>query len=100
MWTAGRKRGTGNDVSVTIFHLLHEHKMKVNLIAVDEAHCISQWGNDFRPAYNSISILRSIHPHVNCIALTATAKQEVINDVIDKLALLQPKIIKELIEEL
>ncbi|WP_299116198.1 RecQ family ATP-dependent DNA helicase [uncultured Winogradskyella sp.] len=69
-------------------------KMKVNLIAVDEAHCISQWGNDFRPAYKNISILRQIHPHTNCIALTATAKHNVVNDIIKNLDFVNPKIYK------
>lgn len=69
-------------------------QMKVNLIAIDEAHCISQWGNDFRPAYKNISTIRQIHPHVNCIALTATAKQDVIDDVIENLDFVSPKIFK------
>ncbi|MBV7267730.1 RecQ family ATP-dependent DNA helicase [Winogradskyella luteola] len=69
-------------------------QMKVNLIAVDEAHCISQWGNDFRPAYKNISILRQIHPHVNCIALTATAKHHVINDITENLDFVNPKVYK------
>ncbi|WP_418639551.1 RecQ family ATP-dependent DNA helicase [Winogradskyella sp.] len=69
-------------------------QMKVNLIAVDEAHCISQWGNDFRPAYKNISILRQMHPHVNCIALTATAKHNVVNDIIKNLDFISPKIYK------
>jgi ATP-dependent DNA helicase RecQ len=69
-------------------------QMKVNLIAIDEAHCISQWGNDFRPAYKHISILRQIHPHVNCIALTATAKHNVIEDIIENLDYVNPKIYK------
>ncbi len=69
-------------------------QMKVNLIAVDEAHCISQWGNDFRPAYKNISILRQIHPHVNCIALTATAKHNVINDITENLDFVNPKVYK------
>lgn len=69
-------------------------QMKVNLIAVDEAHCISQWGNDFRPAYKNISRLRQIHPHVNCIALTATAKQNVIDDIIENLDFISPKLFK------
>ncbi|MDH7914275.1 ATP-dependent DNA helicase RecQ [Winogradskyella sp. SYSU M77433] len=69
-------------------------QMRVNLIAVDEAHCISQWGNDFRPAYKNISMLRQIHPHVNCIALTATAKRDVVEDIIDNLDFINPKIYK------
>ena len=69
-------------------------QMKVNLIAVDEAHCISQWGNDFRPAYKNISILRQLHPRVNCIALTATAKHNVINDIVDNLDFINPKVFK------
>jgi len=69
-------------------------QMKVNLIAVDEAHCISQWGNDFRPAYNNISILRNIHPHVNCIALTATAKHNIVEDIIENLDFVVPKVFK------
>lgn len=69
-------------------------QMKVNLIAVDEAHCISQWGNDFRPAYKNISILRQLHPQVNCIALTATAKHNVIDDIVDNLDFINPKIFK------
>ncbi|MCA0131895.1 RecQ family ATP-dependent DNA helicase [Winogradskyella alexanderae] len=67
-------------------------RMKVNLIAVDEAHCISQWGNDFRPAYKNISVLRDIHPHVNCIALTATAKYDIVSDIIKNLDFVSPKI--------
>ena len=69
-------------------------QMQVNLIAVDEAHCISQWGNDFRPAYKNIAVLREIHPHVNCIALTATAKHNVVDDIIDNLDFIDPKIFK------
>lgn len=69
-------------------------QMKVNLIAVDEAHCISQWGHDFRPAYSNIRQLRDIHPHVNCIALTATAKHNIVDDIIDNLDFVAPKIFK------
>lgn len=67
-------------------------QMNVNLIAVDEAHCISQWGNDFRPAYKDIIKLRELHPHVNCIALTATAKKVVVKDTIKALDFIDAKI--------
>lgn len=69
-------------------------QMRVNLIAVDEAHCISQWGNDFRPAYKNISELRQMHPHVNCIALTATAKYNVVDDIVDNLDFINPNIFR------
>ncbi|WP_179346457.1 RecQ family ATP-dependent DNA helicase [Winogradskyella ursingii] len=69
-------------------------QMKINLIAVDEAHCISQWGNDFRPAYNHISVLRQMHPQVNCIALTATAKLDIVDDIIKNLDFVSPKIFR------
>lgn len=69
-------------------------QMNVNLIAVDEAHCISQWGNDFRPAYKNISILRQLHPSVNIIALTATAKANVVDEIITELDFISPKVFK------
>jgi len=56
-------------------------EMQVNLIAVDEAHCISQWGYDFRPSYLQISSLREILKGVPVLALTATATPEVCNDI-------------------
>lgn len=59
--------------------------MKVNLIAVDEAHCISQWGYDFRPPYLQLSALRKIHPEVPVLALTATATAFVKGDIQEKL---------------
>ncbi|WP_295773503.1 RecQ family ATP-dependent DNA helicase [uncultured Mucilaginibacter sp.] len=59
--------------------------MKVNLIAIDEAHCISQWGYDFRPPYLHIAGLRQLHPKVPVIALTATATADVRDDIQDKL---------------
>ncbi len=60
-------------------------KMNVNLIAIDEAHCISQWGYDFRPAYLQINEIREWHPKVPVLALTATATTEVIDDIQEKL---------------
>lgn len=59
--------------------------MKVNLIAVDEAHCISQWGYDFRPPYLHLSKLRELHPQTPVLALTATATQQVVLDIQQKL---------------
>jgi ATP-dependent DNA helicase RecQ len=60
-------------------------KMKVNLIAIDEAHCVSQWGYDFRPPYLEIAKIRAFIPKVPVMALTATATSEVIDDIQDKL---------------
>ncbi|HVA98774.1 MAG TPA: ATP-dependent DNA helicase RecQ, partial [Bacteroidia bacterium] len=60
-------------------------KMKINLIAVDEAHCISQWGYDFRPAYLHIAELRELIPNAPVLALTATATKQVVKDIQHKL---------------
>lgn len=65
-------------------------KMNVNLIAIDEAHCISKWGRDFRPAYKEVHVLNELHPLVPKIALTATATQEVLSDTIVQLKLELP----------
>ena len=70
-------------------------QMNVNLIAVDEAHCISQWGNDFRPAYKNINDLRELIPSANIIALTASATPEVVNDTIKELDFIDGKIFKQ-----
>lgn len=59
--------------------------MKVSLIVVDEAHCISQWGYDFRPSYLKISVVRRIFPVVPVLALTATATPDVVTDIMEKL---------------
>ena len=60
-------------------------KMKVNLLVVDEAHCISQWGYDFRPAYLEIAEIRQWIPKTPVLALTATATPTVVDDIMDKL---------------
>ncbi len=73
-------------------------QMNVNLIAIDEAHCISQWGIDFRPAYLGCSVLRELHPQVPCIALTATATERVENDITENLRMACPKIFKDSFE--
>ncbi len=68
-----------------IFQVKLRH-MRVSFITVDEAHCISQWGYDFRPAYLEISNLRKIKPDVPVLALTATATLQVVDDIQEKLA--------------
>lgn len=60
--------------------------MPIKLLAIDEAHCISQWGYDFRPSYLRIAEIRELLPKVPCIALTATATVEVVADIQQKLA--------------
>ena len=72
-------------LSSEIFQVKLRH-MRVSFITVDEAHCISQWGYDFRPAYLEIDKLRKMKPDVPVLALTATATLQVIDDIQDKLA--------------
>ena len=61
-------------------------RVNVSMITVDEAHCISQWGHDFRPAYRQISKIREIFPNAPVLALTATATAEVVEDIQQQLA--------------
>ncbi len=68
-------------------------QMKVNLIAVDEAHCISEWGYDFRPNYLKITDIRTFHPKVPVIALTASATPMVVDDIQEKLQFKKPNVI-------
>tara|TARA_R110002073_G_scaffold72537_1_gene177626 strand:+ start:655402 stop:657309 length:1908 start_codon:yes stop_codon:yes gene_type:complete len=70
-------------------------QLKVNTIAIDEAHCISEWGHDFRPSYRNIKILKEIHPEAPIIALTATATEHVLNDIATNLELDTPSIFKK-----
>lgn len=69
-------------------------EMNVNLITVDEAHCISQWGYDFRPSYLKISALRQLQPTVPVLALSATATPAVVEDIIKKLLFNKPNFLK------
>ena len=62
-------------------------QLNVSFIAIDEAHCISEWGHDFRPSYLKIPILKELQPNATYIALTATATQKVFNDIIQNLAI-------------
>jgi ATP-dependent DNA helicase RecQ len=70
-------------------------QMKIAIIAIDEAHCISQWGYDFRPPYLEIVQFKELFPDTPCIALTASANEEVKKDIIEKLALKKPKIFQK-----
>jgi ATP-dependent DNA helicase RecQ len=65
-------------------------KWNVNLFAIDEAHCISEWGHDFRPEYRQLSSLREIFPGVPMMALTATATERVRGDIVHQLHLKNP----------
>jgi len=69
--------------------------LPINLIAIDEAHCISEWGHDFRPSYRNIKILRTLKPKVPFIALTATANKKIITDICSNLQLNEPEVFKK-----
>ncbi|RZJ73635.1 ATP-dependent DNA helicase RecQ [Flavobacterium sp.] len=69
--------------------------LPINLVAVDEAHCVSQWGHDFRPAYLKISELKSHLPKVPFIALTASATDRVRKDIVEQLKLDSPAVFQK-----
>lgn len=72
------------------------HKMNVSMVAVDEAHCISEWGHDFRPPYREIAEIREILPKKTpFIALTATATAEVVSDIAEQLELKSPAVFRK-----
>jgi ATP-dependent DNA helicase RecQ len=70
-------------------------ELNISFVAIDEAHCISEWGHDFRPSYRNIKILKEIIPDVNFIALTATANKKVLADISSNLELVNPKIFRK-----
>lgn len=81
--------GLASDKMMDIFH---ECSMPINCITIDEAHCVSEWGHDFRPDYLSISNVRKHFPNAVCLALTATATASVQQDIIKNLQLYRPTV--------
>ncbi len=73
-------------------------KMNVNLFAIDESHCISQWGYDFRPSYLNINKLRELKPSVPFLALTATATADVVKDIQQKLGFKKENVLQKSFE--
>jgi len=69
--------------------------LPIGLIAVDEAHCISEWGYDFRPSYLNIAAIRALLPDVPVLALTATATPETIDDIQAKLGFAEPNVLRK-----
>ncbi|ASW76013.1 ATP-dependent DNA helicase RecQ [Chryseobacterium piperi] len=70
-------------------------EIQLSFIAVDEAHCISEWGQDFRPSYQNIKEFRKNNPEIPCLALTATATPKVLEEIKIKLELKNPKIFQK-----
>lgn len=75
--------------------IAHIKSLEVSLIVVDEAHCISQWGYDFRPSFLNISRLRNVFASVPVLALTATATPLVVDDIQEKLQFRKPNVLKK-----
>ncbi|MBI9067434.1 MAG: RecQ family ATP-dependent DNA helicase [Salinivirgaceae bacterium] len=73
-------------------------QMNVNLLAIDESHCISQWGYDFRPSYLKIAELRELVPDVPILAVTATATLDVVDDIQDKLKFKEKNVFRKSFE--
>lgn len=75
--------------------LQNMEEIKLSFIAVDEAHCISEWGQDFRPSYQNIKEFRQRNPEIHCLALTATATPKVLDEIILKLGFKKPNIFQK-----
>ena len=80
-------------ISSDLFQIKLKH-MKVSFITVDEAHCISQWGYDFRPSYLQITVIRKLVPNVPILALTATATPDVIDDIQERLGFTEKNVFR------
>ncbi len=81
-------------LTASFLHLLDEvdERIGISLLAVDEAHCVSEWGHDFRPEYRQLGQLRERYNHVPMLALTATATERVRLDILEQLRLRDPHI--------
>ena len=73
--------------------LLHDERVNLRCITIDEAHCVSEWGHDFRPDYLEIAAVRKQFPAAVCLALTATATKQVRADIIKNLGLQEPAVL-------
>ena len=80
-------------ISSDLFQIKLKH-MKVSFITVDEAHCISQWGYDFRPSYLQIAVIRKLVPNVPILALTATATPDVIDNIQERLGFTEKNVFR------
>ena len=72
--------------------ILHDSSIPVSCITIDEAHCVSEWGHDFRPDYLEIAAIRRQFPEAVCLALTATATISVRQDIMQNLQMKNPKV--------
>src|SRR5439155_13864903 len=80
-------------VLTDFYRLLQSPQVGVHTFAIDEAHCISHWGHDFRPEYRQMARLREFFPSASVHAYTATATQQVRNDIIAQLGLREPVVL-------
>ncbi|MCW3168508.1 RecQ family ATP-dependent DNA helicase [Chryseobacterium sp. 09-1422] len=81
---------------LTNFHFIQQiEEIQLSFIAVDEAHCISEWGQDFRPSYQNIKEFRKNNPEIACLALTATATPKVLEEIKNKLELKKPNVFQK-----
>ena len=81
---------------LTNFQFIQQiEEIQLSFIAVDEAHCISEWGQDFRPSYQNIKDFRKNNPEIACLALTATATPKVLEEIKNKLELKKPNVFQK-----